>query len=159
MAALHILRDTREQIGWNFSLLDVTIENIKLPCGDYACGSQKVIVERKRNTSELYLNLFSSKKERERFRREIEKLKEFEYPRIVCEFPESRLYEFPKNSGINRPNWHKLKVPRSVLIREIKNLSNEIPVVMCLNTEDAEWYTYLLFRNAMGDYSEGDVLT
>lgn len=83
-----LICDTREQKGWAFRKakgISAVVERA-LPTGDYSFEGfeNKFVVERKGSPGELITNLFSDDKER--FIRELERLKEFDYAWIICEF-------------------------------------------------------------------------
>lgn len=92
---LTIIRDTREKQGWDLTdhekpsgrcmIASMVIDT--LPCGDYAIEGKDdlIAIERKASITELMGNL-SSKANRDRFYREMEKLKDqYKYRYIVVE--------------------------------------------------------------------------
>lgn len=137
---MKIIRDTREKNPFNFFFYpEIELEVRKLDCGDYLIEDKQIIFERKATSGEIYLNL-ASKKNKDRFFREIEKLKKYK-AYIICEFPESYLYEFPNNSGIPEERWQYLKAnPKYIrkLINEIKDMG--IEVIYCNSRDEAESY-------------------
>ena len=106
-----IIRDTREQQGWDFESYDKCkgIIRQKLDTGDYTVkGLESVLcIERKASTREISLNLG---KERSRFVAEIERMSEFRWAYIVCEFSINDLMAFPENSGIPKRRWKYLRL-------------------------------------------------
>lgn len=143
---MKILRDSREKLGWDFifdEYLDITKASLK--CGDYTSANLRdsFRVERKASTAELYNNL-GTKVCRERFYREMEKLERFEHAYIVCEFSESNMYEFPKNSGIPQAMIPKLRMSNKYFIKLVKDLERnfDIQIVFCNNRDEAELFTY-----------------
>lgn len=94
-----IIRDTRENTGWTWekdegSKSFIPIDGTKidtLDAGDYSIeGMQHIVrIERKASISELYGNLMSSE-HKQRFYREMEKLKDIKYKCIVIESSISR---------------------------------------------------------------------
>ena len=73
----------------------------KLDCGDYTTENLKntVVIERKASATEIANNL-GKKTAKARFYREFEGMETLERAYIVCEFSESDVYEFPKNSEL-----------------------------------------------------------
>lgn len=141
---MQIVRDTREQLKWEFDFYDnVSVVEEKLDAGDYTRADLigRAVIERKRNPGELYLNL-ATKVNKERFYKEIEKLKELDFAEIVCEFPEHRIAEFPRNSGIPKHRWKYLRVGAKYFIKLVKDVERQIPIVYCQDAEEAEAYAY-----------------
>lgn len=159
-----IIRDTREKKGWDF--WGHTVLDQKLDCGDYTTSSLlgKFAIERKATTGELYINL-ATKTSKARFYRELDKLKKLNGAIILCEFPESYIFEFPHNSHIPRwryptkaeiasglpknkkiDAWSMLKINGRYLRSLIADVSSIIPVVFCLNKQEAEKYAIRVFE-------------
>lgn len=116
-ATYRVLKDTREQEGWDFAAgahcLGTSPATLKT--GDYTlAGYEDVLsVERKRSTGELAGNVLEA-----RFERELERLDDFKYPFLVLEFDLADVASFPANSGIPRPRWKHLRVtPRFLMAR------------------------------------------
>lgn len=145
-----IIQDTREKNPWIF-MEDIKIQ--KLCCGDYTTSTLYEIlrVERKATTGELYLNL-GKKTNKDRFYREIEKLKKFPKAFIVCEFPESYLYEFPKNSGIPQKKLPSLRMSAAYLRKLVREINEHIPVVFTNSKREAEDYLLRLIADVEAEY-------
>lgn len=115
-----ILRDTREQTGWEFQKRSPILgtKSATLKTGDYTIEGLEdlFVVERKRNTSELANNLTS---DWARFERELERLEAFQFPFLVCEFTLKDIIDYPKGSGIPKSKWRYLKIRGSFLLRKI----------------------------------------
>lgn len=135
---MQIIQDTREQNPWWF-MNDVKVQ--KLDCGDYTTSLlwDVLRVERKATTAELYLNL-GKKVNKERFYRELDKLKKFPHAYIVCEFPEHYLHTFPDNSGMPRSAVAQLKMTSKYLRRLVHEVNEIIPVVFAGSKREAEKY-------------------
>lgn len=153
---MQIIRDTREQKPWEFFGHETV--NKKIPCGDYTTSLLlgKCSIERKASTSELHVNL-CSEKESARFYRELELLKKLDAAIILCEFPESYIYQFPHNSGIPEKLYCRKKekmVPRESIIRVSGNylrkltadVHSHVPVIFCNGREEAEAYAIKVFK-------------
>lgn len=145
-----IIQDTREKNPWIF-MDDVKVE--KLKCGDYTTSSLYEIlrIERKASTAELYMNL-GKKTNKDRFYREIEKLKQFPHAFIVCEFPESYLYSFPEKSGIPQKQVSTLRMSSAYLRKLVHELNECIPVVFSNSKRDAEDYFLRLVSDLETQY-------
>lgn len=113
-----VIRDTREQNGWNFPASNVCAGTVvdTLKTGDYTVvGYQHLLcVERKGSTAEVSMNVFQK-----RFERELVRLEEFKYPFVVCEFTLADVVSFPFNSGIPQKKWGDLKVTPQLLMKRI----------------------------------------
>lgn len=156
---ISILKDTREQKGFNFEFYDIQLKRQTLKYGDYALeGNNDIIVERKSDTGELYLNL-GVKKERIRFFKELEALRAFKRPILLCEFPESDLYEFPQKSYIPPELWYKLKMTPQYFRKEVYKLTTDflpLEVVFTNGRAEAEDYVINLFKEANGGTKKFD---
>lgn len=105
MSKITIIRDTREKKGiWEFERNDfvecTTPRSLKT--GDYTiAGLEDILsIERKRNTGEVYNNLFEK-----RFFDELERLSLFKHKYIICEFTPQDIVNFPRFSNIP-PMFH-----------------------------------------------------
>lgn len=156
---MQIIRDTREKLGHSFAML-CDVVDAGLPCGDYTTSLLQGIcaVERKASTGEIYLNLVT-KKNKERFYRELDKLKLLKFACIVFEFPESFLYSFPVNSGIPSHRWKYMAGSAKFLRRLVHEVEEYgVPIVYCDNKEAAELYIYNYLKQIEDSY-EGNVPT
>lgn len=162
---MKIIRDTREKRPWEFFGYDVEIIDQKLSCGDYTTPSLlgKCCIERKASTSEIHVNLCGTK-EKERFYRELDKLKLLKASIIICDFPESYIYEFPKNSGIPDKIWcnktkkmiaslDAIKISGKYLRKLIADVNMHIPVVFCSSKDEAEKYAIRVFEEWESKYA------
>lgn len=151
---MEIIRDTREQKGFNFfahaEVTDETISN-----GDYTVRGLEdiIIVERKASCGELYNNLSKSKM-KDRFHRELAELEKIKYAYIVCEFPESYLYTFPKNSGIPPSTWKYIKITAKYLRKLVHEINDnyDIDLIFCADRDTAESTTFHLLSTAWEKY-------
>lgn len=108
---MHIIKDTREKHGWGFDMFD-DVESVTIDTlwpGDYTLkGFEDIfVIERKANTGELSMNLGQKKKQ---FQKELEAMSKLKYKYILCEFPLSDFEIFPKNSGIPKRFWRRLRI-------------------------------------------------
>lgn len=142
---LRIIQDTREQNPWAFPC-ETVVRGLK--CGDYSVDGfeDKIIIERKASTAELFRNIIE-----DRFWREIDNISEL-YPEkyLICEFPESYIHTYPVSSGIPRKLWRRLKIkPKFALSRITKRIIQkaEIPIIYCSCRAEAENKAYTLLKN------------
>lgn len=155
---IRIIRDSQEKKGFEFEFYnDVKVIREKLKEGDYTLdGHRDVIIERKASTSEIYMNL-SQAYEKDRFYRECVRLQAYKKPIILFEFPESYLYEFPKNSGIPEDKIPQLKISSKYLRKMIYEIPERYPpikLVFCDNRVMAEDYIVTLFKELQNGKSE-----
>lgn len=145
-----ILQDTKEKKGLGFELYEeINVIRQSLPEGDYMLhGNNDVVIERKASTGELYLNL-SNNQEKSRFYRELERLQKYKHPILMCEFPESRLYSFPKYSGIPSSKHQYLRITAQFLRKMIYELPEKFPplkIVFCDNRVEAQDFIIKTFK-------------
>ena len=157
---MKILIDTREQKPFDmttasFEGVEFEIVQQKLDCGDYSVEGLKEIIaiERKASTGELYQNL-AKVKMRERFHRELVLLNEVKHSYIICEFPETAMFAFPKGSGIPKSKMKYLKMTSGYLrklIHEIEDLY-DTEIIYCEDRTEAERVTFNLLSEAWEKY-------
>lgn len=116
-----VIRDTKEKEnhGWFFDSSNKTkIETVErsLPTGDYTVeGLEEILcIERKATTAEIAKNINEP-----RFAREIERMQEFRYRFLVCEFTLDDVMSFPVNSGIPKSKWRQLRVKNYFIKRKL----------------------------------------
>lgn len=148
---MKIIRDTRERHGWDFYLHDVELISEKLDCGDYTTELLKdfVVIERKATATEIANNL-GKKVAKARFYREFDRMKDFHKAYIVCEFPESDVYEFPRNSGMSEAKLARVRMNGNYLRKLISQIEmdyNNVEVVFCSNRDNAEEFTYDILQH------------
>lgn len=154
-----ILRDTREKKPWSFDWYDdVSIWVGKVEIGDYTIkGFESLVtIERKASTGELAVNLGKTKA---RFMKELRSMQEYPYRYIICEFPESHLDCFPKDSGIPYKDWGKLRVNKNYLKHMVKAFREEfgITVIFCDGPMEAQDKAMEIFRQVINDQKEDKV--
>lgn len=148
---MKIIRDTREKTGWEFPFYDdVEIESKKIDSGDYTTEllQNKVVIERKASTSEIANNL-GRKTAKARFYREFDRMEDMTKAYIVCEFPESKVYEFPHNSGFSRAQISKIRMNGKYLRKLLGKIEDDYPnveVIFCENRVAAEAFTYDILK-------------
>jgi hypothetical protein len=142
-----VLIDTREQIPFKFPENDFCSGSVVqgLKEGDYTIkgAEEELVVERKASTSELALNFTQP-----RFFRELERLQKYPHKFIICEFPFTHIFDFPKNSGIPQSKWHKIRITPAFLLKNINEISlnYNVPFIFCDTREGAFRYCFDLFK-------------
>jgi hypothetical protein len=167
-----IIVDTREKCPYSFFTEDTKVS--KLSCGDYSSKLllDKLRIERKSSTAEVCMNL-GRQKNKDRFHRELEKLSKFPHAIVLCDFPESYVYEFPENSGIpqlRRPSkyeiasgkrkqgewidtWAELRVSGKRLRSLLYEVGDIVPVVFSGSRENGEKYALSLIKQLESRYA------
>lgn len=144
-----IIQDNREKLPWDFSNFDECEGQVVeyLPTGDYTIYGYetKIIVDRKRNTAEISMNLGTKYKQ---FCAECERMGKFEQRYIVCEFTLENILEFPKNSGIPERNQKYLKMSGNFILKRIDELERKYNVkfIFCKDRNEAEEKAIELFK-------------
>jgi hypothetical protein len=144
---MKIIRDTRERNGWDFAFYEgIELDSRKLDSGDYTTELLEdiVVIERKATATELANNL-GKRTAKARFYREFERMKPLSKAYIVCEFPESNVYEFPKNSGLPKAQMAKVRITGNYLrklLNDIRDDFENIEIVFCNSRDEAETFTH-----------------
>ena len=143
-----IYRDTREKTGWDFqptSLCKGTIAK-KLDTGDYTIKGLEddVCIERKSSVSEIATNISDS-----RFTKELERMKEFKYRYIVCEFSVNDILAFPVGSNIPKYKWKRIKAKGPYIVKRLSQIMRDydVHILFCGNPSNAEYFAYNLMKN------------
>lgn len=151
---MKIICDTRENTGAFLfrAYADVEVINRKLDTADYSLEGFEniVVIDRKKTPAELCTNLGADSA---RFNRELDRMRSIEFSYFVCEFPYSYLEIFPKNSGIPKYRWKKLKITGAYLRKRIKEIEEEYPnikFIFCNSSEEAEDITYQILKEYNG---------
>lgn len=142
-----IIQDTREKIPWDFSMYDVEIEVKKINAGDYTLKGfeSEIVIERKRSTGELAINLGSK---RATFERELERMADIKNKYFIFEFSVSDILSFPKNSGIPEYKLKYIKMNPNYMIKLIEGYYNKynIEPVYCSDHFASQAYVMELFN-------------
>jgi DNA excision repair protein ERCC-4 len=113
-----VIKDTREQDGWVFSQYDKCsgMEIGTLNTGDYTLkGFEDVVcIERKACASEIAMNLG---KKKGAFNAEMERMKDFPFSFIICEFDMDDVLRYPEGSRVPRNLRAKVKVTGKYLLK------------------------------------------
>lgn len=98
-----------------------------LKTGDYSIEGMEdfVCIERKASTVEIARNLGLDSA---RFYRELERMKDFEYKFIVCEFTMDQMIDYPKGSKVPKYALDKLKFNGKFLLKQMLEISMDYDV-------------------------------
>ena len=142
-----VIRDTREQNGWSFTM-SKDIEEIidrKLDTGDYAVEGleDKVCIERKASTAEIALNIT-----KKAFHKELIRMLDYEHRFIICEFSLGDVLNFPLGSGIPQSKHSQLKISPAYLMKCLTEIQLKygVQIVYCQNKKIAEEYVSCLLK-------------
>ena len=150
-----ILQDTKEKLPWSFARYEQCDEQkpTHLTEGDYTIEEYPylIAIERKKSVSEIATNLGLKYVQ---FKNEMEKLKEYRYRYVVCEFSESEVVNYPHSSKLPRAVKAKLRMSGKFLMKRIQDLHicYEIPFIYCGNREMAQRKAMELLLDAEATY-------
>lgn len=150
-----VCRDTRERLPWDFPADPDTgcqgTVTTTLKTGDYTLEGleNQLVIERKRNTSELSQNLFQ-----ERFEKELERLEAFDLPLVICEFTGDDVEIFPANSGIPPARWKYLRVTPALIWKKLAYFQTRYKTRFLLAGKGAQSLALALFKQAAADQLE-----
>jgi hypothetical protein len=136
-----IIRDTREKNGWGFDFYESceAVIDQGLKTGDYtAVGLEEdLIIERKATTAELALNLG---KKRKQFEAELERMREFRWAYIICEFSEDNVREFPVNSTVPASKRKYLRMNGKFMLKCLYDYKEKygVEIIFTNTKEEAE---------------------
>jgi ERCC4-type nuclease len=135
-----VLCDTREKKPWSFisySQCDGQT-TCKLDTGDYAISGDTylITIDRKQSVSELSNNLIRS----DRFKRELERMQEYKYRYVLCEFSYEKLLMFPKGSKLPKRVLRRIRINGKYLAKLVGELSDQYGVefIFCENRFEAQ---------------------
>ena len=146
-----IIQDTREKEPFNFVFYGCETSIATLKTGDYTIeGYEDVLsVERKKSPSELATNLG---KYRERFENELERMRDFEYKYIVCEFSEEELRGFPYNAKIPNRIKKYIRMNGKYMKKKLYEYQDTygVEVIFCDGKEEAQDRVMQIFLEVAG---------
>jgi ERCC4-type nuclease len=144
-----VIKDTREQDGWFFSPYDACIgmEIKTLHTGDYTLeGFEDVVcVERKACVSEIAMNLGRKKGA---FNAEIERMKDYAFSFIICEFSIDDILKYPEGSRVPRISRSQVKVTGKYLLKCLLEFQiwYNTKIIFCGNKNNAFLVCNSLFK-------------
>jgi hypothetical protein len=154
-----IIQDTREKEPWLLTAFSEVHSQViaTVNAGDYTIkGKEKLItIDRKKKPAELANNLGMYK---DRFMRELERMKEYQHRYVVCEFPYEKLVMFPKGSGLPLRVQRKVRAKGKFLVKQVERMSEEYEVefIFCANREEAQEKAIELFKRALEGENKQD---
>lgn len=136
-----IIRDTREKNGWSFDFYETceAVVDEGLKTGDYTAKGLEglFVIERKASSGEIALNLG---KKRKQFEAELERMREFRWRYIICEFSEDTLRMFPEGSTIPKSKWKYLRMNGKFMRKLLYEYEEdyEVTIIFTDNKQEAE---------------------
>jgi hypothetical protein len=135
-----ILQDTKEKTPWSFASFEQCTAQklIHLNEGDYTIEEYPLLValERKKTVEELATNLGMKYAQ---FKNEMERLRQYRFRYVVCEFSEIDILNYPHKSKLPAAVKAKLRMNGKFLMHRISELIDtyEIEFVYCNNRYSA----------------------
>lgn len=147
-----VIRDTREKegSGWMWEPSHHTKGTVvqTLQTGDYTIdGFQEFLcVERKHSVSEIAGNIID-----ERFERELQRMCQFKYKFIICEFSLSDVEVYPDRERMSDKIKNRIKIKGSYIMRMLSEyeLKYGVHIVFAGNSHNAKWYASSIFKRLM----------
>jgi hypothetical protein len=149
-----ILRDTREKQPWDFEWYNEVkkVEVCTVKVGDYTLKGYEdlVAIERKRSTGELAINFG---KKRKQFLAEMEKMRDYKWRYVICEFPRVHLLRFPEDSGIPKRDWKYLRMNAGYINKTVNDLTEKYGVtfLFCQSPYEAQDEAIKIFQTVIDD--------
>jgi hypothetical protein len=144
-----ILSDNSEKMPWDFSFYSHCTgqEEVNLNTGDYTLkGFEEILViERKRNSGEIAINLGQKWKA---FLKEFQRMEVFTHKYLICEFPFDDLLKFPVNSGIPKHLWSKIRINGKFLASRLTKTCEEygVELIFTSGREEAQSIAMNIFQ-------------
>ncbi len=155
MSKFTVLKDSREKLGWDFPEDDncAGTSVCKLDTGDYTLLEARdlLCIERKQNVSELAHNFIEP-----RFVNELERLQDFQYRFIICEFRLQDVLTYPIGSEIPKSRHHMVRLKYPFLFSKINKVQSKygINVIFADNPKVAQMYAMSIFKHVLGVYEK-----
>lgn len=153
-----VIKDTREQDGWLFSEYDKCggMQINTLHTGDYTMkGFEDVVcIERKACASEIAMNLGRKKIP---FQAEMERMKDYSFSFIICEFDMDDVLKYPENSRVPKNARSKVKVTGKYLLKCLLEFQiwYDTKIIFCGNKTNAFLVCNSLFKRLNELFHEG----
>ena len=154
-----IVQDTREKEPWQLTTFAECEEQIvkTVSTGDYIIKGKETLItiDRKKSPTELANNLGMHIK---RFENEMERMQEYTYRYIICEFPYEKLLKFPYGCGLPKFLTKRIRVRGKFLIKQAKRLADKYGVefIFCASREEAQERAIALFKGALENEKQQD---
>jgi len=144
-----VIKDTREKDGYFFKEYDrcegMVVETMKT--GDYTLKGMEdtLCIERKASTAEIAMNLGKKKKP---FQAEMERMQDFKYAFVVCEFSLDDIINFPENSGIPKRQQKRVRVTGKYMLKALIEfqLWYNTKIIFCGSKYNAFLITNSIFK-------------
>jgi hypothetical protein len=160
--AYTVIRDTREQEGYTFEKFTGRYTSCngmivkKLDTGDYSLLGleDKLCIERKGKVSELAINLG---KDKYRFLREIERMKDFPFKFLILEFSLQDLMNFPEGSDIPEDKWDSIKITNKYMLKMLIEFQmyDNVHVIFCGDRKNAKLIINSILKRVNEHYTIG----
>ena len=128
-----IITDSREQLPYNFQGYDVEIVKAGLPAGDYSLPGAESVVAIERKTIDDLIGCLMGK-DRERFARELARLRPYVLAAVVCE---CTLEDVAR--GRYTSNMKPQAALQSIIAMQVRY---GVPFVWAGNRNGGEYYTH-----------------
>lgn len=157
---MKILQDTKEKLPWSLARYDQCAEQkpTHLTEGDYTIEEYPylIAIERKRSVSEIANNLGLKWTQ---FKNEMEKLKQYRFRYVVCEFSESEVINYPHSAKLPRAVKKKIRMSGKFLLKRISELEETygIKFIYCGNRDTAQKKAMELFADAEAIYQREQI--
>lgn len=145
--------------GWSFSRFG-SVESVvreKLDTGDYAIkGLQNLLcIDRKATVSQIVNNFIG---DRQRFFREVQRMKDYKFAFFICEFPYSSVLNLSNYYFCAKSKARRLSVQKTVIgtIFSIE-IKHGVRFAFCDNPQAARKYAYNLMRKVYLSYLQGAI--
>jgi hypothetical protein len=157
-----VIRDTceHEGKGWIFSPTEhcAGTEDRNMFTADYSLDgfydNKIFVIERKGSITEFVANL-THKEKWDDFKQELERMEEFKHPYIICEFPFELLSIFPRESGIPKSLWPKLRVSAGFIIKRVQEIEMKFKTkIVFAPGELGKQYASGLFKRIVEQYGQ-----
>lgn len=148
-----IIQDTREQIPWDFTFFGANQKVKKLDTGDYSLEGleDKFCIERKMSTGEIAINLGSKNKT---FVKELDRIMEFEYKFLICEFSIKTLLSFPAFSGIPKDKLKFVRMSANYIVSLLGKYEEKygLEIIYCNDKNEATNIAYEIMKEVYAKF-------
>jgi ERCC4-type nuclease len=144
---ISVIIDSREQKPYSFASCEYIDDIIvrKLDTGDYSIDGMEdlLCIERKMTVSELAMCLTKS-----RFTRELERMTNYKYRYLLCEFDYYHIDVYPENSDIPPQQRKKVKIKGPFIRSKLIEITMQygVNIILCGNHSYAEDITATIMK-------------
>lgn len=142
-----ILKDTREQQGWEFAegKSCAGMESATLKTGDYTVKGLEasLTIERKGSMQEFAGNLFD-----DRFYRELERMKEYTHAYLLLEFTADQFLGYPLTANLPQYVKAKIRVNGKLLMAKLAQIQMDYPVKVIFAGKSGKDIAYYILKAA-----------